>query len=435
MTRRPPVHQAARRPSGLTRRPLRRRSRQRGAFAIFAVLMLVIVVAVALRFMLAVAESNSSATLSHLQGAKALLAADSGIEALLAKLRKGGPLNCSAGQVPAGTLDGASYAALAAATVSNMAVAKSCNGLLLAKGCRGQVQGAVGASTRTVSVDIAYCSPTEAGVTGFGGYTTDIVQVIYPYQANAVVFSNLAFRRKLDWGGPNTDATSCRQTGTYSGTCAQGWSIQSSSGLNSVGGRGVIATTTTVGNYAVTQNLAADRNFVATGAIFEGNGVSHLGSYADENSASNKGTTGTSNIVMGQVQDGRTLGVAPDGSAGWCKGADTLIFGFSAKSAMADDTLTSVTFGASNTALRLLERYPSTGYDMYSEVWYVHKPVAQGGIDSLFATGVPTDFHLTKNGTTTDQWAAGFACLKNVDPATPRGLVSFMQVYNWWEAF
>lgn len=416
-------------------RRLRLPAYQRGSFAIFAVLMLVVVLAMALRFMLTVAESNSSATLSHLQSAKALLAADSGIEAMLAKLRKGGPLNCNVSQVPGGTLDDASYVATSAATVSNLPVARSCNGLQLASGCRGQVRGSTGASTRTVHVDIAYCSPTEAGVNGFGGYSSDIVQVIHPYQDNAVVFSNLSFRRKLDWGGPNTDAAGCRQTGTYSGACAQGWSIQSSSGLNSVGGRGVIATTTAVGNYALVQNLEADRNYVATGAIFEGNGVTYLGAYADDNSASNKGTTGTANIVMGQVKDGRTLGTAANGTAGWCKGADTLIFGFSAKSAMADDTLTSVSFGASSAPLRLLERFGSTGHDIYSEVWYVHKSLADGGIDSLFTTGVPTDFHITKSGTTTNQWAAGFACLKNVDPATPRGLVSFMQPYNWWEAF
>ncbi len=410
-------------------------SRQRGAFAIAAVLMLVIVVAGALRFMLAVAEANSSATLAHLQSSKALQAADSGIEAMLAKLRKGGPLECGAGNVPGGTLDGASYAALAASTITNMPVSTACNGLQVAYGCRGQVQASVGASTRTVNIDIAYCSPTNSGVRGFGGYTTDIRQVIYPYQPNSVVFSNLAFRRKLDWGGPNTSATTCTQTGIYSGSCSQGWSIESSSGLNSVGGRGVIATTTTVGNYAVVQKLAADRNYVATGAIFEGNGVTYLGAYADENSASNKGTTGTSNIVMGQVQDGRTLGTAANGTAGWCKGADTLVFGFSAKSEMANDTLTSVSFGVGNAPLRLLERFSSTINDMYSEVWYVHKPLAQGGIDSLFATGVPTNFHITKSGTTTDQWAAGFACLKNVDPATPRGLTAFMQPYNWWEPF
>ncbi len=426
------MRRPASRPS---RRPPRSPARQRGAFAIAAVLMLVIVVAASLRFMLAVAESNSSVTLAHLQSTKALLAADSGIESMLSKMRKNGPLSCGPANFPGGTLDGASYAALSAATVTDLPVSQACNGLQLAYGCRGQVQASVGSSTRTVNVDIAYCSPTNAGVTGFGGYTTDIVQTIYPYQPNSVVFSNLAFRRKLDWGGPNTSATTCNQTGIVTGSCAQGWSIESSSGLNSVGGRGVIATTATVGNYAVVQKLGADRNYVATGAIFEGNGVTYLGAYADENSASNKGTTGTSNIVMGQVRDGRTLGTAANGTAGWCKGADTLVFGFSAKSEMADDTLTSVSFGVGNAPLRLLERFSSTNFDMYSEVWYVHKPLAQGGIDSLFASGVPTDFHITKSGTTTDQWAAGFVCLKNVDPATPRGLVSFMQPYNWWEAF
>lgn len=405
------------------------RAREHGAFALMAVLMLLIVVASSLRFLSGVSESNSSVTASHQQSTRAFLAADSGIEAALARLRKSGPMSCNISQFPGGS----SYSTTAAQQLTNIPVATSCNGLQVARGCRAQVQATVGPSTRTISMDVAYCSPTSAGVTGFGGYTTNITQNITPYQPNSVVLSNLAFRRKLDSGGPNASATTCQQTGIYSGSCAQGWSIESSSGLNSVGGRGVIATTTTVGDYAVVQRLEADRNYVAVGAIFEGNGVTYLGAYADQNSASNKGTTGTSNIVMGQVQDGRTLGTSATGAAGWCKGADTLVFGFSAKSANADDTLTSVTFGASNTPLMLLERYNAALLDMYSEVWYVYKPLTSGGIDSLFATGVPTDFHITKSGTTTDQWAAGFACLKNVDPATPRGLVSFMQPYNWWE--
>lgn len=402
---------------------------QRGAFAIMAVLMLLIVVALALRFLLAVAESNSSATASQQQSTRAFLAADSGIEAALARLHKSGPMSCTVSQFPGGS----GHATSAATQLAGIPVASTCNGLLVAHGCRAQVQASVGSSTRTVSMDVAYCSPTNVGVTGFGGYSTSITQNITPYQTNSIVVSNLAFRRKLDSGGPNASSTTCQQTGIYSGSCSQGWNIESSSGLNSVGGRGVVASTTSVGDYAVVQRLEADRNYVAVGAIFEGTGVTYLGAYADQNSASNKGTTGTSNIVMGQVQDGRTLGTSATGSAGWCKGADTLVFGFSAKSANANDTLTSVSFGASNTPLVLLERYNAVLLDMYSEVWYVHKPLAAGGIDSLFASGTPTDFHITKSGTTTDQWAAGFACLKNVDPATPRGLVSFMQPYNWWE--
>ncbi len=411
------------------------RSHQRGMFAVVTVLMLLIVVASALRFLLTAAEGNSSATLSHQQSTKALLAADSGIESMLAKMRKAGPMSCAGASFPAGTLDGASYSMLAATSVANIPVSSACNGMLVAHGCRGQVQGSVGSSTRTVSVDIAYCSPTSAGVAGFGGYTTNIAQTINPYQANSVIVSNLAFRRKSDAGGPNTSATTCTQTGTYSGTCTQGWSIQSSSGIPSVGGRGVIATTTEVGDYTVIQNLGLDRNYVATGAIFEGTGVTYLGAYADDQSAQNKGTAGTSNIVAGQVKDGRTLGTSATGTAGWCKGADTIIFGFSAKAEAANDTLTSVSFGTLHAPMVLLERYHSLTYDMYSEVWFYHKPIAQGGIDSLFATGVPTDFSFTTQGTTTDEWAAGFACLKNVDPATPRGLVSFMQPYNWWEPF
>lgn len=408
---------------------------QRGGFAIVTVLMLLVVVAAALRFLLAVAESNSSATLSHQQGVKALLAADSGIEAMLAKMRKNGPLSCNTASFPGGTLDGASYALLSASTVTNIAVADSCNGKRLARGCRGQARGSAGASSRTVNVDIAYCSPTDAGVAGFGGHTSDIAQTIHPYQSDSVVLSNLAFRRKDDAGGPNTSAVSCRQSGTYSGTCTEGWSVQSSSGIPAVGGRGVIATTTAVGDYSVIQNLGLDRNFVATGAIFEGTGVTYVGAYADDKSAQNKGTAGTSNIVAGQVRDGRTLGTSATGSAGWCKGADTLVFGFSAKAESPDDTLTSVSFGTTKMPMVLLERFHSQTYDMYSEVWYLYKPVSAGGIDSLFATGVPTDFSFTVNGTTTDEWAAGFACLKNVDPATPRGLKSFMQPYNWWEPF
>ncbi len=416
-------------------RPLRDTRRQTGAFAIAAVLMLLIVVAAALRFMLAVAESNSSATLAQQQGAKALIAADSGIEVMLAKLRRNGPSACNVASIPGGTLDGASYSLVSASTLTNIAVSQSCNRLLVSRGCRGQAQGTIGSSSRVVNVDIAYCSPTSAGVTGFGGNTTNIAQTITPYQANAVIVSNLAFRRKSDSGGPNTSATGCQQTGTYSGSCTQGWSIQSSSGLPAIGGRGVIATTTMVGDYSVIQNLGADRNYVVTGAIFEGTAVTYLGAYADDQSAQNKGTAGTSNTVAGQVKDGRTQGSSATGTVGWCKGADTLVFGFSAKAQSANDALTSVSFGAGQTPMTLLERYTSVTHDMYSEVWYLNKAIASGGIDSLFASGIPTDFSFTVNGTTTDEWAAGFACLKDVDPTTPRGLVSFMQPYNWWEPF
>ena len=410
------------------------RQHQRGAFIYLAILLLLVVVATALRFLLSAAESNSYAATINGQSLQALMVADSGAEIALAKLRNAGPLSCANGAIPSGTLGAGSYS-LSATQIASMPVASSCNGLLTSKGCRVQMQSNVGATARTVSVDIAYCSPTSAGNTGFGGYTTNITQKITPYQANAVIVSNLAFRRKLDSGGPNASATTCNQTGTYAGTCTQGWNIESSSGLNSVGGRGVIATTTTVGDYYVNQGLQADRSYVAVGAIFEGTGASYMGAYADGSSASNKGTTGTSNIVMGHVSDGRSTGTSATGTTGWCNGADTLVFGFSAKAANANDTLTSVTFGAANTPLVLLERYTSNAVDMYSEVWYAYKPLASGGIDSLFASGVPTDFHITKSGTTTDQWAAGFACLKNVDPSTPRGLVSFMQPYNWWEPY
>lgn len=408
--------------------------RQRGAFTYLAILLLLVVVATSMRFLLSAAEANNYAAVIHAQSLQALMLADSGVEIALAKMRNAGPLSCTNSALPSGALGAGSYS-LVASQISSMAVASSCNGLLTSKGCRIQTQATVGATARTVSLDVAYCSPTEAGSSGFGGYTSNITQKITPYQANSVVVSNLSFRRKLDSGGPNASATTCNQTGTYAGTCTQGWNIESSSGLNSVGGRGTIATTTSIGDYYVNQNLEADRNYVAVGAIFEGTGVTYLGAYADGSSASNKGTTGTSNIVMGQVTDGRSSGTSATGTAGWCKGADTLVFGFSAKSFNTNDTLTSVTFGAVNIPLVLLERYTSIYTDMYSEVWYAYKPASSGGIDSLFASGVPTDFHITKSGVTTDQWAAGFACLKNVDPATPRGLVSFMQPYNWWEPY
>jgi hypothetical protein len=419
----------------MTRRLLRTPKREAGAFAIAAVLILLVVVAAALRFLLAVAESNSSATLSQQQGVKALLAADSGVEVMLATLRKNGPGACSIASIPPGTLDGANYSLVSASTLTNIAVAPSCNTLLVSRGCRGQVQASIGNSSRIVNVDIAYCSPTSAGVTGFGGHTTNIAQTITPYQANAVIVSNLAFRRKSDSGGPNTSATSCQQTGAYSGSCTQGWSVQSSSGLPAIGGRGVIATTTAVGDYRVIQNLGADRNYVVTGAIFEGTGVTYLGAYADDQSAQNKGTVGTSNTVAGQVTDGRTMGSSATGTVGWCKGADTLVFGFSAKAQSPNDTLTSVSFGNGQLPMMLLERFTSITHDLYSEVWYLNRPLASGGIDGLFTTGIPTNFNFTVSGSTTDEWAAGFACLKNVDPSTPRGLVSFMQPYHWWEPF
>lgn len=411
------------------------RGYQRGAFAITAIMLLLVIVATSMRFLLSAAESSNYVSVVYRQTLQALMAADSGAEIALAKLRKAGPLSCTTAQLPAGVLGLGAYSVTSAVTLPAMAVAANCNSLLVSRGCRIQLQGSSGIAARTVNLDIAYCSPSDAGVGGFGGASSPITQKITPYQTDSVVLSNISFRRKLDSGGPNTSSSSCSQAGIFTGTCTQGWDIQSSSGLNSVGGRGIIGITTAVGDYTINQLLLADRNYVAVGAIFEGSGVNYLGAYADGSSASNKGTTGTSNIVQGQVADGRVSGTSATGTAGWCKGADTLIFGFSAKAANADDTLNSVTFGAANLPLMLLERNHSPTNDMYAEVWYVYKAVATGGIDSLFAGGVPTDFFISKNGITTDQWAAGFACLKNVDPSTPRGLVTVMQPYNWWEPY
>ena len=102
-----------------------RPSAQRGAFAVMAVLMLLVVVASSLRFLSAASESNSSATASHQQSTRAFLAADSGIEAALARLRRSGPMACSTSQFPGG----AGYSATAAQQLVNIPVAASCNGL------------------------------------------------------------------------------------------------------------------------------------------------------------------------------------------------------------------------------------------------------------------------------------------------------------------
>jgi hypothetical protein len=61
---------------------------QRGAFAITAIMLLLVIVATSMRFLLSAAESSNYVSVVYRQTLQALMAADSGAEIALAKLRK-----------------------------------------------------------------------------------------------------------------------------------------------------------------------------------------------------------------------------------------------------------------------------------------------------------------------------------------------------------
>lgn len=413
---------------------MRCHSYQNGTFAILTALMLIIIVAPMLRFLLAAAEANSASTVPYHQSLQSFLIADSGAEIALAKLSSAGIPACALGALPSGALVGGTLQFMSASPLINVPVDGTCNQLNVANGCRVQALGSIGQSSRTVNLDVAYCNSQYEGVTGHGGYTTDIVQKINASAAKTIVITTLTYLRKNNGGGGNASTTTCTQSGVSTGNCAIGWDITSSSGLPSVGSRGAVAQMASAGDYFVTQKLDGDRNFVGVGGLFEGNGITYVGSYSNDKGPMNKGTVGHSNNVQGQIPDGRSSGKAADGSNGWCHGADTLVFGFSGRGTVASDGLTGVTFGVANTPLRLLARYVSMYDDAYTEIWYLYKGPSTGGIDSLFTSGA-NDFFITKNSSGTTEWAAGFTCLKNADPLSPRNLTLHMRPVNWWEPF
>lgn len=445
--------------------------KQRGSFAIAAVLMLLVVVAVSMRLLTEVSQGVSSRSFIALESTQAALMADSGIETALAVLDAGGgrPTDCSTSALGSGTpATGLSYELLASNLSGTRTVPSECHPDGRAPICRVTSIGSAGQGRRNANVDLAYCSPLDSGKTGVGGNghvlpTVPINPIqlkIRPRSAPSIVVVNLAAAVKhpaID-GNLRPDRSVCA-TDVVDGTACQiRWSEQTGTGNVSVVSQGFVALETELVSYQMLQYLggndlskSADRHYAAAGAIFEGPEAVRIDGISTQ-TIKGDGQPSPSIILEGA-----------SGSGGWCQNADTIVFGMTLKgefsSSLTRLKVESATLRSRNPASPLLLslkplqrgaiRYDSSGNvipdgspllsgnGLFSEVWYLHSEPAL--IEQLFSPEGKADFLLSlgSDGTipSSFRWAGGFVCLSGVDPETPRSIASNWRPLVWWERY
>jgi hypothetical protein len=178
-----------------------------------------------------------------------------------------------------------------------------------------------------------------------------------------------------------------------------------------------VLTPTATTTYSLTQTLTADSLFAAIGAKFGGTGSGNplivgqydtsaypypnsTPSYWDDTSGNGSATVAGNATASGQTNDGAACG-SPDGSAAcpngtvlpqpptygtkqgdknWCSGADTLVFGFTGKSATkSNGALSSFRFGTAPESTDLgAVAYPrpaaGVNSELYTALRYVYNP-------------------------------------------------------------
>jgi hypothetical protein len=343
-------------------------SRQRGAFAFLAMSLLLVVIAFAIRLLLGMSQTTSYDSPLAAQSVKAAMLAESGVEKALTSLRLAGlnssgiyfdATECSATKIGGGSMgpfslgDGTfEYTTLSPGPSGcGSALPNTCSA------CTIQVVGKVGQTSRTI--DFAVGFQNSQGITGFG---KNITQKIATTAAPTAVVFNLSYRRLMAGGGGG------QATVTPCAGCNTLWNIESSSGSPSIGGEAIYSQLASAGSHTVTQTLDLARNYAEVGAVLEQNPGSTLGLVGSYSSTS--GGNGTNTVGLSGTNSGETTNGAST-STSWCYGGDTLIFGYSARSSSATDTLTSVTFGNAP-ALTRIQRQGGYDQDIYSELWYVY---------------------------------------------------------------
>lgn len=414
------------------------RSGQRGYFAMMAIVLLLVVVALALRLLLSATQGATHAGLMMHESLRAAMLAESGVEQAIARLQAGPNKNdtrdCAADwlgiELRTPVSDGSHQ--LSAVSLAERAVPPSCDTDRSAPVCRITISASAGAAARVQQADIGRCIDPlpESGLSGTGGAADNPIRYSVTARSSpAITLLNIGYKRQ-DPGG-NAVAGECRNLGTGS-LCQSVWDVETSSGNPSVGAIAQVDSSTIVGNFGVTQQLKKDsgsqtvnRVFVAVGGIFEGSAITYVGQYHGASTMTNSGAVS---------------GTIPHFSVGgWCNAADTLVFNISAGATSAGQALNAVRVGSpgNTVSMTLLQRYtnPAAGNGIYSEIWYVHRPLAQGGVAGLFSGTAAdlTPFTVFPNHEVSNwQWAGGFLCLSGVDPGSIRGTGHGWQpLYGW----
>jgi hypothetical protein len=247
--------------------------------------------------------------------------------------------------------------------------------------------------------------------------------------APAVLISNIAYLRH-PVGGASVDASGC-VTIPGPSTCISTWSDESSHSTGDVvvGGRGAADKVADPGTYTFKQNLTDDTMYAAVGlkaGQSSGGSINIVGSYWDDAGNAGQSTHANSQTLNGKTNNGTLcndngklagetstavsgvtctqIAAPPDPldnhgtvqtSKGWCYGADTLIFGFSGRSANnSNGAISGVVFGNSPPATQVpngFTQFPrpsgSVNSAIYSSMWYIHNPAYDTAPNSTVTSG------------------------------------------------
>ena len=358
-----------------TTTPAHSHPRQDGFVSIAAVFFVIIFVIFILTQTLSMLSHKNVDSVQYLEGMKALYIAETGAErsvGLISNMIAGDDSQldaaCAAAKLDnSGTSDPIAFAG------GSFAYATSTSPPAPVGTCDVRITGTFNAAQRhiqtrvNVSVDI-----------GTAGYGTDVaMRLENNTNVPAVAVFNLAWRRHGSTGhlppGAQADATACTLP-----SCGFLWSIESSSGLPSIGTLGTAVGVAAHEGVNVVQTISVDRNYAEVGMIMPGLVTQPVikGSFSDKKRT---GNTQNQTVTMGDTSSGEYHN--------WCNAADTLVFGVSGRGE--DDptgAFSAVDFNTAGTPaqpipMKWIAHFPNTDGstpdtfgDVFSEIWYTYNP-------------------------------------------------------------
>lgn len=353
--------------------PRRNPNTNRGFVSVIVLLFLASVVLFILGRSLTMSGSKSLESQEQFDGVAALALAESGREVGLASM------------TAAFNVDDANFGSSCAGLGSGSAISVGRGSFQFVPSstpttptlCPIRVRGTVNKANRTLESQINFNS--EIGIGGYGTAPTMTLKNTYSVPAAAVF--NLAWRRQGSTGntppGGQAAASACTAP-----SCGMQWNLESSSGNPSVGSLGTSLGVAANASVPVAQSLDSPRNFTEVGLILGGLSAMPAlkGRYSDSKETAN---TSSQSVTTGTTPSGEPSG----GPAGWCSGADTLVFGVSGRG---DDNpiaaYSQVVFNASGSpaqpiSMTWVSHYPNTDGsslhtfgDVFSEIWYTYNP-------------------------------------------------------------
>ncbi len=349
--------------------------RQGGFVSIVAVLFVILFVFFILTKTLGLLGNKSIDSVQYLNGMKALFIAESGAErstGVISNMISADDSQLDAACAQAKLDNGGSSSPIPFAGGS-FAYASSTSPPAPVGTCDIRVTGSFNTAQRTIQTRVNVSS--EIGTAGYGHNIT--MTLANNTNVPGVAVFNLAWRRLGSTGHSPPGGQSVGSACTLP-SCGLEWSIESSSGLPSVGSLGTAVGIAAHTSVDVVQTLSLDRNYSEVGMVMPGLVAQPVikGSFADKKLTAN---TQNQTVTFGSTDSGE--------KSGWCNAADTLVFGVSGRG---NDDVTaafaSVVFNTGGSPaqpipLTWIAHFPNTDGstpnvfgDVFSEIWYTYNP-------------------------------------------------------------